>query len=76
MPKRRLLGQLSPSYLLLVGGAIAVLLAFNPDVAPMNEHALSPYFGAMRSEASRRTTSPLRYGLSIMCIASKANSSG
>src|SRR6185437_5208857 len=56
-----------------VGGvAIAPL---NLDIAPMHEHG-APYFGATRSEASRRTTSPFRYGLSIMCIASEANSSG
>src|SRR5581483_6044587 len=56
-----------------VGGvAIAPL---DLDIAPVHEHGRG-YFGAMRSEASRRTTSPLRYGLSIMCIASSANSSG
>src|ERR1700732_2510372 len=56
-----------------VGGvAIAPL---DLHITPVHEHAKRPYFGAMRSEASSRTTSPFRYGLSIMCSANDANSS-
>src|SRR5882724_1485186 len=55
-----------------VGGvAVAPLDLHIPAV---DEHAI-PQRGAMRSEASSRTTSPFRYGLSIMCSASEANSS-
>src|SRR3954447_19621776 len=38
-------------------------------LATVDEHATA-YLGAIRSEASSRTTSPFRYGLSIMCSAS------
>src|SRR3954462_2380187 len=57
-----------------VGGVAVAPLDLH--LAAMDEHRYLTYFGAMRSEASSRTTSPLRYGLSIMCSASEANSSG
>src|SRR3954462_6480943 len=57
-----------------VGGVAVAPLDLH--LAAMDEHRYLTYFGAMRSEASSRTTSPLRYGLSIMCSASEAYSSG
>src|ERR1700739_5132782 len=52
-----------------VGGVAVAPLDL--DIAPVHEHGAA-YFGAMRSDAASRTTSPLRYGLSIMCIALRA----
>src|ERR1700754_445381 len=58
-----------------VGGVAVAPLDLH--IAAVDEHARPlAYFGAMRSEASSRTTSPFRYGLSIMCSASEAYSSG